>query len=345
VNYLEAERPDANWGNPFTVKECFGPSGPRSTTQLTHSSGMSFDATGMGFDPTGFGDATTWGGANYVVNVHPCCLEPGARCGLILQIHGFFQNPGDMEMATDLAGFAGAEERPSSDACGSGPQRFIVVEADSRSDGAVPGEMDKHWRAKWVLEDADMHADFVRRTARLYGVDDAHIHVTGYSEGAYATWTLLCRHSELVCSIAPAEFPPYAIQNPSGGGCLMGSTRVAGGSDFYDATAALGGINGGIAVGAVDYPPTCFADAGSSASNFEPRSILFQFGQLETICGGSGAQAGVATMEETRALVGQAYLGGDLTQASYASPSPPGWTGDWREYAFDGVGSGAGLRI
>ena len=68
-----------------------------------------------------------------------------------------------MEMATDLAGFAGAEERPSSDACGSGPQRFIVVEADSRSDGSVPGEMDRHWRPKWVREDADMHAEFVRK--------------------------------------------------------------------------------------------------------------------------------------------------------------------------------------
>eukprot|EP01050_Picozoa_sp_SAG11_P001201 SAG11_NODE_51_length_19848_cov_37.780698_4_plen_1016_part_00 len=326
-SYLDTSTPDPSWGNRFTVEECFGPSGPRSRTQMTHAVLGSI------------GSATTWGGANYVVYVHPCCLEPGAQCGLILQIHGFLQQPGDMESATNLAGHAGAAEDLAQDACGS--QRFIVVEAQSRSDAALPGDMDKHWRAAWVNEDADMHAEFMRHTAALYDVDRAHIHVTGYSEGSFATWNLLCKHSDLVCSVAPAEFPPYGIENPSGDGCTMGSTAVAGGSEFQDATTSFGGLTGdGLAFGQYDVAPTCFADPRSASPDFEPRSILFQFGRRETICGDSGESAGVATMEATRALVAQAYLGHDLSQVSYEAPSPPGWTGDWRAYTLDSVGSG-----
>ena len=330
-SYLDTSTPDLAWGSAFTVEECYGPSGPRSWTQLTHVNPL--------LNP--IGGATTWGGANYRVNVHSCCLQPGARCGLILQIHGFFQQPGDMESATDLAGHAGAEQDSTHDSCDS--QRFIVVEAQSRSDGAIPGDRDKHWRPTWADEDAGMHAEFMRHTAALYDVDRAHIHVTGYSEGSFATWNLLCKHSELVCSIASAEFPPYGYENPSGDGCRIGSTGVAGGSELYDATAAFGGR--GVSFGNYDVAPTCFADAHSSSPDIEPRSILFQFGQRETICGDSGASAGLPTMEETRALVGQLYLGHDLAQMSYDSPSPPGWTGDWRAYILDGVGQSDGGQV
>ena len=56
----------------------------------------------------------------------------------------------------------------------------------------------------------------------MYNADRSHIHVTGYSQGAFATWNMLCQHSDTVCSIAPAEFPPYGDDNPSGDDCVQG---------------------------------------------------------------------------------------------------------------------------
>jgi hypothetical protein len=64
-----------------------------------------------------------WGGSDYFVHVHPCCLEAGAGCGLVLQIHGYTNSAATMEATTDLAGWAGAKSGQISDACGSGPRQ------------------------------------------------------------------------------------------------------------------------------------------------------------------------------------------------------------------------------
>jgi hypothetical protein len=170
ANYLGARSPDPRWASVFTVEECFGPAGPRSHLFL-------------------------WGGADYVVRVHPCCLQPSARCGLILQIHGLGGSAAEMEAVTSLARWAGAEDDGVGPAAGSscnagGQPRYVVVEAQSRSqpDPAASaaliaaGFSAYHGRPEWVTQDADMHAQLMSATVRLFSLDPARIHVTGYSE-------------------------------------------------------------------------------------------------------------------------------------------------------------------
>ena len=36
-----------------------------------------------------------------------------------------------------------------------------------------------------------------------YAVEPSRVHVTGFSQGAFATWNILCLASDVVCSAAP----------------------------------------------------------------------------------------------------------------------------------------------
>ena len=112
--------------------------------------------------------------------------------------------------------------------------------------------------------DQRTHKQFVEKTADLFAVDRRHIHVSGFSLGSYATWKMLAESSALVCSIAAAEFPPYAHHNPTGDGC----------------TAGIGPI------WTWDGPPTCFARESHCGGAFHKRSIMWAFGHHDTICNG-----------------------------------------------------------
>jgi hypothetical protein len=124
ADYMGAASPAAAWGAVFKVEECYGPAGPRSWYRSLHN------------------PQTQWGGANYKVWAHPCCLQPGANCGLILDIHGMTSTAQQEADASQIYQYAGAEsEYPhlrqaiAAGACPpSGqpvsPKRFIVVNAE-----------------------------------------------------------------------------------------------------------------------------------------------------------------------------------------------------------------------
>jgi hypothetical protein len=69
------------------------------------------------------------------VHVHPCCLEAGAGCGLVLQIHGYSISAATMEATTDLAGWAGARPGRISEACDGGPRQGGLTRGTRRGRG------------------------------------------------------------------------------------------------------------------------------------------------------------------------------------------------------------------
>jgi hypothetical protein len=154
----------------------------------------------------------------------------------------------------------------------------------------------------------------------------------------------------MVCSVAPAEFPPYGSSLPSNptGACHTGT------SVFHQSTGSTA-----LDLGSYDAAPTCIADPAGMPHDFVRRSILFQFGQRETICegpppvaalssvaGSSNPDPGAAVAAEVRSLVARAYLGHDvLWGGPFGVPSVTPRSlpsGDWRRFTLDNT---AGLEL
>ena len=56
----------------------------------------------------------------------------------------------------------------------------------------------------WVpSRDHPRIVSFLREMIVSYSVDPTRVHVTGFSQGAFATWNILCQASDVVCSVAP----------------------------------------------------------------------------------------------------------------------------------------------
>jgi polyhydroxybutyrate depolymerase len=129
------------------------------------------------------GDHTfTCGGLQADVRIPAACQAPG--CGLILVLHG---DTGD-----GLLMDAHIKMRELGEQHG-----FIVVAPTGPPFGGLPGST---WHAS---NDATL-VDIVTQLANVFRVDPKKIHVTGFSRGGFVTWRLLCDHSDLFASAAPA---------------------------------------------------------------------------------------------------------------------------------------------
>lgn len=111
------------------------------------------------------------------------CQVPG--CGLILVLHG--------DTGTGLLMDAHIKMRELGAANG-----YVVI-APTGPDwpGPQPGGT---WSDEW---DDDLVA-ITNQFADVFRVDPKKIHVTGFSRGAFVTWRLICDHSDLFASAAPA---------------------------------------------------------------------------------------------------------------------------------------------
>eukprot|EP01049_Picozoa_sp_SAG25_P003774 SAG25_NODE_224_length_11578_cov_10.606325_1_plen_1024_part_10 len=163
---------------------------------------------------------------NYHIFVPSGCWQKS--CGLIFDI------PGRGMSGKDQADTSGVREA----ALTKSKLKFIVVNPDKSSQS-------------WISTvDHPKILQFLQLMVSIYGVDKTHIHVTGYDQGGFAAWNMLCLSSQLICSIAPLAAPPF--------GCL--------------------GANG-----ARKYHSTCFASA--VPATHAKRSILFQYGKYDLTCG------------------------------------------------------------
>lgn len=111
------------------------------------------------------------------------CQAPG--CGLILVLHG------DTGNGLLMDGHVTLRDR--------GEQAGYVVVAPTGPPfgGGLPGST---WRA---ANDASL-IQIVELFRDVFRVDTKKIHVTGFSRGGFVTWRLLCDHSDLFASAAPA---------------------------------------------------------------------------------------------------------------------------------------------
>jgi len=123
------------------------------------------------------------GGLQVDARIPAACQAPG--CGLILVLHG--------DTGTGLLMDGHVELRDL------GQQHGYVVVAPTGPPfgGSFPGST---WRQ---ANDATL-VQIVRDFASVFRVDPKNVHVTGFSRGAFVTWRLLCDHSDLFASAAPA---------------------------------------------------------------------------------------------------------------------------------------------
>lgn len=114
------------------------------------------------------------------------CGERG--CGVIMDIHGFTLTGVMMAFNTGMAIH--------------GPQAgYIVVHptAPVRYNAGITA-------TSWApLQDHDKLIRFLRVVRDTAKADPTMVHVMGFSQGGFATWNILCKASDLVCSAAPLE--------------------------------------------------------------------------------------------------------------------------------------------
>lgn len=123
------------------------------------------------------------GGLQVDARIPAACQAPG--CGLVLVLHGDTGNGLLMDAHIKM------RER--------GEQHGFIVLAPTGPPfgGSFPGST---WRS---THDATL-VQIVRDFAAVFRVDMKNIHVTGFSRGAFVTWRLICDHSDLFASAAPA---------------------------------------------------------------------------------------------------------------------------------------------
>ena len=108
-----------------------------------------------------------------------CVSQP---CGIILDIHGLSMNAEVEDANTRL--------RANGNAAG-----YVVVQPDApQSSSLGPTWFDSDDAAVWSAFTSVRGA---------FATDAKRVHVTGFSQGGYMTWRLICAHADVLASAAP----------------------------------------------------------------------------------------------------------------------------------------------
>jgi polyhydroxybutyrate depolymerase len=131
-------------------------------------------------------------GLDVDIEVPALCL--GTPCGLILDLHGLTMNAQQQDNNTNLRALG---------------QQFgyLVVQ---------PSAKDPPPLSKWVTyEDDEKVWAFAADARNAWHTDPRRFHVTGFSQGGFMTWRLLCAHADVIASAAPAgSCAGYGIELP-----------------------------------------------------------------------------------------------------------------------------------
>jgi poly(3-hydroxybutyrate) depolymerase len=162
-----------------------------STTDSTTADPPADSTTGETFPPPVLDECITdaspgehvftCGAFDYDVSIPEACLaEP---CGLIMDVHGLSMS-GDMQDAnTDLREL--------------GRQRgYIVIQPN-----ANPAPPTSSWNPN--VDDSELMA-FMQRVAAAFHVDPDRLHFTGFSQGGFMSWRVVCAYADVLASVAPA---------------------------------------------------------------------------------------------------------------------------------------------
>ncbi len=130
------------------------------------------------------GDHTfTCGGLQVDARIPAACQAPG--CGLVLVLRG--------DTGTGLLMDGHIKMRELGDQYG----YVVIAPTGPPFGGSLPGST---WHSTNDATLVQMVSDF----ASVFRVDPKKIHVTGFSRGGFVTWRMICDHSDLFASAAPA---------------------------------------------------------------------------------------------------------------------------------------------
>jgi len=135
-------------------------------------------------DDVASGDHTySCGGLQVDARIPAACQAAG--CGLVLVLHG--------DTGTGLLMDGHIKMRDLGDQHG-----YVVVAPTGPPFGnGFPG-------STWFTSNDATLVDIVGQFRDVFRIDPKRIHVTGFSRGGFVTWRLLCDHSDLFASAAPA---------------------------------------------------------------------------------------------------------------------------------------------
>ena len=123
----------------------------------------------------------TCDGLTYDVSLPASCET--TACGLVFDVHGFSMSGLMEDHNTNLAAL--------------GRQHgYIVVNPNAEPDPPL---------ASWTAAEDDPKVfAFLERVMNVFKVDPKRVHFTGFSQGGDMTWRMLCAHSDVIASAAPA---------------------------------------------------------------------------------------------------------------------------------------------
>ncbi|MEX1368319.1 MAG: hypothetical protein AB1Z98_34630 [Nannocystaceae bacterium] len=168
--------------------------GTADTAAVTEGSGdtdSSGGSSGDGFPPPVLDECIDDGSAgehvyacgrlSYDVTIPEPCLSQA--CGVIVDVHGFTMSGAMQEANTEL------RQRGSA-------RGYIVVQPN-----ANPLPPAASWNPG---VDDEAVVDFMLRVADAFHADRDRLHLTGFSQGGFMTWRVVCEHADLFGSVAPA---------------------------------------------------------------------------------------------------------------------------------------------
>jgi polyhydroxybutyrate depolymerase len=123
----------------------------------------------------------TCGAFDYDVSIPEACLEQ--PCGLIMDVHGYTMSGAMQDANTNLRAL-GSE------------RGYIVIQPN-----ANPAPPASSWTP--VIDDSALMA-FMQRVADAFHVDPDRLHFTGFSQGGFMSWRVVCAYADVLASVAPA---------------------------------------------------------------------------------------------------------------------------------------------
>ena len=121
----------------------------------------------------------------YTVATPASCVASGAACGVVMDVHGFTMTAAEQEQADNFR------------VLGNGAG-YIVVQPTAPED--------PNGRHDWYpLVHHDQLLLFLRYAVTAFKADRKRVHIMGYSQGGFASWNILCKAPDLICSAAPLE--------------------------------------------------------------------------------------------------------------------------------------------
>ncbi len=124
--------------------------------------------------------AYTCGGLTFDVTVPAKCLT--SPCGLVVDVHGFTMSAGMQDANTGMRALGKKHG-------------YIVVQPNAK-----PAPPLSSWS---LLDDAKVYK-FIQRVISVWHADKKRVHFTGFSQGGAMSWRFLCKHGDLLASVAPA---------------------------------------------------------------------------------------------------------------------------------------------